>query len=42
MTRKFQSLAIMLSIVSLSALVLLAIFAARAWLDAVPILDMRL
>lgn len=40
MTRK--SLSIMLSIVSLTALVLLAGFAARAWLDAVPILDMRL
>ena len=42
MTRKAQTIAILLSIVSLTALILLAILAANAWLNAGPIIDMRL
>jgi polyferredoxin len=42
MLRNSQSFAIILSIVSLSALFLLAILAGRAWLGAMPLLDMRL
>lgn len=42
MTRKAQSIAIALSIIPLSALILLAILAADAWLHAGPIVDMRL
>ena len=42
MTRKARLIAIMLSIVSLSALILMAILVAHAWLNAGPILDMRL
>ncbi|WP_281032592.1 hypothetical protein [Phyllobacterium salinisoli] len=42
MTHKTHSIAIMLSIASLSALILMAILVAYAWLNAGPILDMRL
>ncbi len=41
MTRKAQTLTILLSTISLSALVLLTLVA-RAWLNAGPIVDMRL
>ena len=42
MTRKLRSITIMLSIVTLSMLALLVFLVARAWIDAGPILDMRL
>ena len=42
MTPKFQTVAITVSIASLSILVLLAILVARAWIDMGPIVDMRL
>lgn len=42
MTRKAHTIAIMLLIVPLSALILLATLAANAWLSAGPIVDMRL
>lgn len=42
MTRKARAIAIMLSIVSFSALTVPAILAANAWLNAGPNVDMRL
>jgi hypothetical protein len=42
MTRKVHSIAIMLSVVSLSVLILLAILVANALLNAGPIVDIRL
>jgi hypothetical protein len=42
MTRKAHTIAIMLFIVPFSALILLVILAANAWLNAGPIVDMRL
>jgi hypothetical protein len=42
MIRKAHTIAILLSIVPLSALILLAILVANAWLNAGPIVDMRL
>lgn len=42
MTRNTRSIAITLSVVSLSALVLLAILGAHACLNAGPIVDLRL
>lgn len=42
MTRKTHMVAIMLAIVPLAALILLAILIANGWLNARPIVDMRL
>ena len=42
MTRKVHAITIVLSVVALSAPILLAILVANTWLNAAPIVDMRL